>query len=270
MSRAWFDVPAIQRRTLRARILRRGVACAAAFALAFARPSFGQTAGQFWGTMTMTWLRSDRLSYELELEPKGLTDPAEGEPGWWSLDVTPNVEYALRQWLDLVGELATGYTSQTDDIESFELSPRVGVRLHLTTQDLAAGLVGRERAPRYRIVLRNLVRVEARNLFYNGNTKTETTVRFRNRFELQVPLNRRRVSDDGAAYALTDWEWFIPLGDPEERFANRQRVRAGLGYRRNLSWRFEALYIWNRSRDTINESFHPSDHIVNLRVKRVF
>ena len=87
---------------------------------------------------------------------------------------------------------------------------------------------------------------------------------------MQVPLNRRLVTDDGASYVLADWEWFIPLDDPEERFANRQRVRAGIGYRRSLNWRFEALYIWNRSRDTISNGFHPADNIVNLRVKRVF
>ena len=71
-------------------------------------------------------------------------------------------------------------------------------------------------------------------------------------------------------YALADWEWFIPLGDPQERFANRQRIRTGIGYRRNLQWRFEALYTWTRSRDTTDPDFATSDNIVNLRVKRVF
>jgi hypothetical protein len=244
--------------------------CAAVLVLGFARLAGGQTTSQLWGTITFNWLRSGQLSYELELEPKVLTDAPEGEPGWASLDVTSNVEYALQRWLDLVGELATGYTSQTDDTDSFELSPRVGVRFHLTTRDLPTSPFRRERLPRYRIVVRNLVRVEARNLFYTGDTSNDSTVRFRNRLEVQVPLNRRLVTDDGASYVLADWEWFIPLDDPEERFANRQRVRAGIGSRRSLDWRFEALYIWNRSRDTISNGFHPADNIVNLRVKRVF
>jgi hypothetical protein len=114
------------------------------------------------------------------------------------------------------------------------------------------------------------VRVEVRNHFYTGDTANDSTVRFRNRLEFQVPLNRRRVTDDGARYLLADWEWFIPLDDPEERFANRQRVRVGMGYRRSLNWRLEALYIWSRSRDTTDEGFSTSDNIVNLRVKRVF
>ena len=169
-----------------------------------------------------------------------------------------------------MGELATGYTSQTDDIDSFELSPRAGVRLHLTTRELPTGPLKRERLSRHRLVLRNLARVEGRNLFYSSDTSNDSTLRFRNRVELQVPLNRNRVSDDGARYVLADWEWFVPLDDPAERFANRQRIRAGFGYRRTLNWRVEALYIWTRSRDTTAEGFSTSDNIVNVRVKRVF
>ena len=120
--------------------------CAAVLLLAFARLSDGQTTSQFWGTITFNWLGSDRLSYELELEPKVLTDAPDGEPGWASFDVTPGVEYALRRWLDLVGELAAGYTSQTDDTKSFELSPRIGV---LFQQPLdVPGHFRRERHPR--------------------------------------------------------------------------------------------------------------------------
>jgi hypothetical protein len=79
-----------------------------------------------------------------------------------------------------------------------------------------------------------------------------------------------KVTDNGARYLLSDWEWFIPLDDPAERFANRQRIRAGFGYRHDRSWRFEALYMWSRSRDTTGESFKSTDHILDLRVKRVF
>jgi hypothetical protein len=245
-------------------------ACAAALLLFMTRPAIGQTDGQFWATATFSWLRSDRLTYELELEPKVLVAAPEGEPDWASFDVTPNVEFAAGTWLDFVGELATGYTVQTDDVNSFELSPRVGFRLHLTTRDLPTGPFMRERLPRRRLVVRDLVRFEQRNLFYSDGRDADSVVRFRNRLEMQIPLNRERVTDDGAGYVLVDWEWFIPLDDPAERFASRQRLRAGFGYRRNVTWRFESLYIWNRSRETIEESFHTSDNIVNLRIKRVF
>jgi hypothetical protein len=256
------------------RRIRRNIEGASAFAvlllLLLECPAVAQTNGQLWGTFTLNWLKTDRLSYELELEPKVLVVADEGEPDWASFDVTPNIEYAANDWLDLVGELATGYTSQTDDVKSFELSPRAGVRFHITTRGVPTGPLKRERLPRHRFVLRDLLRVEARNLFYGNDQGTDSVVRFRNRLEMQVPLNRERMTDDGARYVLSDWEWFIPLSDPDERFANRQRVRAGLGYRRNVHWRFEALYIWTRSRETVDEGFRTSDNILDLRVKRVF
>jgi len=42
-----------------------------------------------------------------------------------------------------------------------------------------------------------------------------------------LPINKPKVTDDGAAYTLADGEWFVPLDEPEERFANRQRIRTG-------------------------------------------
>ena len=73
----------------------------------------------------------------------------------------------------------------------------------------------------------DLFRVESRNIFYGGaGSGTSSTVRLRNRLELLVPLNKERLSDDGARYLLADWEWFAPVDEPNERFANKQRIRA--------------------------------------------
>ena len=125
--------------------------------------------------------------------------------------------------------------------------------------------------PSHRIVVRDLVRLEWRNLFYGDSASgASSTLRFRNRLEVQAPINRPRVTDDGAGYLLTDWEWFVPLGNPEERFSNRHRIRTGLGYRRNVRWRYEVLYMWTQSRNTIEDDFATTEHIIDLRVKRVF
>ena len=241
-------------------------------ALALPSSAFAQTNLQLWGNFTLNWLKSDRLSYELDFEPKVLLVATGDDPAWHSLDVTPNVEYAWKRWLDVIGELATGTTRQSDDVNTFELTPRAGARFHLLSRDVPrVGPRLRERPPWHRIVIRDLVRIEGRNLFYFGaGSGSDSTVRFRNRLEFLVPLNKERLTDDGARYLLADWEWFIPLDDPDERFASRQRVRAGLGWRRNVHWRIETLYIWSRSRNTIEEGFTTSDHIIDIRVKRVF
>ena len=166
--------------------------------------------------------------------------------------------------------VATGYTWQTDDLNSFELSPRIGARFHLFSRDMSARVRLPDRPSRRRVVIRDLVRFESRNLFYNGDKANSFTWRFRNRVEVQFPLTAEKVSDDGARYVTTDWEWFVPLGDPDERFASRQRIRAGFGYRRNAQWRFETLYIWGRSRNTADAGFSTSDSIMYFGVKRSY
>jgi hypothetical protein len=230
-----------------------------------------QTDLQLWGNVTLDWVKSDRLVYELDFEPKVLLERSEGDPGWHNLDLTPNVEYSPNGWLDLVGEATIGYTKQTDDVNSFELTPRVGVRLHLWSRYTDALIQKRELVPKRRLVVRDLLRVESRNLIYGGaGSGSDSSVRFRNRLEFLVPLNRQRLTDDGAAYTLADWEWFVPLNEPDERFANRQRIRAGIGYRPSSAWRLEVLYMWTRSRNTLEDGFSTSDNIVDVRVKRVF
>ena len=141
---------------------------------------------------------------------------------------------------------------QTDDVDSTEVTPRLGARFHLFSRRQLLQVA--EQAPQRRIVVRDLVRVESRNFFYSGgDADNESTFRFRNRLEFLLPLNKASITDDGARYWLADWEWFVPLDDPEERFANRQRIRTGIGYRRSFNWRYELLYIWTRSRDTLDE-----------------
>lgn len=232
--------------------------------------AFAQTDLQLWGNVTLDWVKSDRLTYEFDIEPKVLVYAPDGEPDWRNLDLTPSVEYAAKGWLDLVAEATAGYTKQDDEVNTFELTPRVGVRFHLLSRAVPTfGL--REQVPRRRIVVRDLVRVESRNFWYTGeDSGTSSSVRFRNRVELLVPLNRVRMTEDGARYLLADWEWFIPLDEPEERFASKQRIRVGLGYRRSFAWRFEALYIWTRSRDTAEDGFSTDDNSIDFRVKRLF
>lgn len=239
------------------------------------RTAVAQRPFQLQGNVTFDWLRGDRLTYSFDLEPKTLVVVPAGSPDWRNLDLTPSVEYAAKNWLDLTGEFVAGGTRQTDDENSVELTPRVGVRFHFLSRVLPAivhkdPVTGRERLPNRRLVVRDWARVEWRNFFYGGNTPSSSTWRFGNRLEFLFPLNRANITMDGTRYLQADWQWLVPLGDPKERFANRQRIRAGLGYRRNFHWRFAVLYMWTRSRDTTGEPFRITDSALNLRVEHFF
>jgi hypothetical protein len=119
------------------------------------------------------------------------------------------------------------------------------------------------------LVIRDLIRVEYRSFFYN-NDDSDFSWRSRNRVEFLFPLNHPKLTDDATVYMISDWEWFIPISDVQERFANKQRIRVGIGYRQSFKWQFEALYIWTRSRKNLDEHFTTSDNIIDLRVKYRF
>jgi hypothetical protein len=233
-----------------------------------ARPADAQQNTQLWGELKLGWIQSRELTYGLDVEPKLLLAKPADDPRWMTLDLTPSVEFSRGEWLDVLGELLVAKTRQTDDLRSTEITPRLGVRLHLLSN---LRELTREKRPTHRVVLRNLARLEWRNLFYSEPQKPNTsTLRFRDRVEVLCAVTRPRVTDDGATYLLGDAEWFLTLDDVSERFAGKQRVRGGVGYRHSSAWRFEGLVIWDRSRNTIDQPFSRTDLALDLVVKRVW
>ena len=172
------------------------------FLALFASPVAAQTDQQIWGELTLDWIKSHMLTFGVDVEPKLLVAKQPGEAGWATLDVTPRTEYARGKWFDIVGELHLGRTRQTDQQDSTEVTPRVGLRFHLLS-NIVDDLI-KERQPRRRLVLRNFARVEWRNLRYSDGTPPSSTVRYRDRIESLFPVNRPRVSDDGVLYGSAD------------------------------------------------------------------
>lgn len=117
-----------------------GLACSAASAQA-------QTGLQLWGNLTLDWVKSDRITYEVDFEPKALVAVPEGHPDWRNLDITPGLAVAAANWLDLTAELTTGFTRQNDDLSTFELTPRIGAEFHLLSRRLPTLLGKHERPP---------------------------------------------------------------------------------------------------------------------------
>ena len=109
----------------------------------------------------------------------------------------------------MVGEVLVGRTRQTDDLDSTEVTPRIGFRLHFLS-NLREELV-KEKRPKRRLVIRDLVRLEWRNLYYSTDKPSSSTARLRNRIETLWPVNKQRITDNGASYLMADWEWFIPV-----------------------------------------------------------
>jgi len=237
-------------------------------ALMAAPAAAGQAETQIWGDVTLNWIKSRQLTFGADFEPKALVSKPADVPGWATLDVTPSVEYSRGNWFDVVGELLVARTKQTDDLNSTEVTPRLGLRFHILS-NLKNDLL-KEKLPKRRLVVRDFLRFEWRNLYYSTGEPEQSSFRLRDRVELQYPVNRPRLTDDGAIYLLGDAEWFWTGQDVEERYASKQRVRGGIGHRRSQAWRVEAIYVWDRSRHAATDGFTVADSAVELRVRRVW
>ena len=245
-----------------------GAIGALVFVLAAPSASADDTSTQLWGNATLNWIVSKQLTLGVDIEPKVLLFSTGDAPGWATLDVTPSIEYTKGNWFDVVGELLTARTHQTDDLNTTEITPRLGFRFHVLSN--VADDFFKEKRPKHRFVVRDYLRFEWRNLYYSTDKPDSSTFRARNRLELEFPLNKARMTDDGAVYLMGDAELFWAVDDLDERYSNKQRVRAGIGHRRSRDWRFEWLYVWDRSRKTATDGFTTADQAFNLRMKRVW
>lgn len=176
-----------------------------------------------------------------------------GKPKWRSLEYNATLEYSLSANFDLLGSTLISYTAQTESYNTFELRPMVGTRIFFT--------------PHKRIQTRLLLRLEQRN-FKNMDTKEwDHVLRPRIRGEIIIPINQDSYFKNNLWYVTTDAELLFVNDDVDERFANRLRLRAGVGYRLNYSMRFEVLYMNQQSKNGIDDDFTSNDNVIRLRLK---
>ena len=166
---------------------------------------------------------------------------------------TPTLEYSLTQNIDFQGAATVGYTKQTESYNTFEVRPMLGSRIYFT----------RNR----RIQVRLLLRYELRNLKNLEANSWETVGRPRARLETLLPINGKSIFEDKLWYGILDAELLYTKNEVEERFANRFRLRVGIGYRITYSSRFEFLYMAQQSKNAIDGDFETTENIFRLRYK---
>lgn len=173
---------------------------------------------------------------------------------WRNYSLTPTFEWQWFEFLDVLANVPIAYTVQTDDYNSFELDPSLGVRYHVTQNK--------------RITSQVVFKVEERVFRNNAEDKWQTSNRMRLKGEILVSLNGPTLFQDNLWWTILDYEeFFVTDQQVDERFANRRRGRLGLGYRLNYRNRFELIYTLQSSRDEIEGDFNRLDNVLQLRYK---
>jgi hypothetical protein len=206
--------------------------------------------GQLWFEHMMNYPFANSFNLENALVYSTLLN----SPRWRAFDYSPTLEYSLAGHIDLTLGATFSYTIQSEDYNTFEVRPVVGTRIFLTKKG--------------RVHTRLLFRMEQRNIENLDTREWQTVVRPRARAEGLIAINKKTLFEDNLWYGIVDAEWFFTVEeDVDERFANRFRMRLGLGYRLNYSSRFEFIYMHQQSKNAIDDEDYTSDNIFRFRYK---
>jgi len=219
-----------------------------------------EPSNQLWANVTLGFHNRHKLYFELDIEPKVQVSASDA---FRNVDITPAIEFYPNAWVDLTGEALIGHTHEYSDIDSFEYTGRIGIRIHILSSNRK--MLFPEEKLLGRIVLANLTRLEYRNFAYTGDTPNSHGWRLRDRLEFKYPLNTANMGVPKTYFILADVEAYFTLGQSiSQTFASKVRLRAGIGYRASNQWRVEILYIRDWARNTLDQ-YDISMNALDLR-----
>lgn len=135
----------------------------------------------------------------------------------------PGVIYRAKPWMELWAGMFGLYNRNQNAANSWELRPLGGVKFYVPNKA--------------KINLYNFTRYEYR--FINQNHHFTTVPRLRNRVGAEIPLTQKKAWTPKTFYALVDVE---PIWRLDDKFLQLVRLRGGLGYIMNKTWRVEFIY----------------------------
>lgn len=177
---------------------------------------------------------------------------------WHSIVIIPRIEKALTRHLDAMFYLGSINTFQQEDYNTWEIRTGLGLRYHFNLFP--------------KLNLRILARMEWRSQFTTETWDLNSDLRSRFRLEGTYFINGSSFTDNHMFYILSDFEIFYTVDkELQERYSNRSLLRAGIGYKLNDYWRFEGIYTFQFSKNTIEGEFDKEqEDIIRLRFRYYF
>jgi Protein of unknown function (DUF2490) len=215
--------------------------------------SIGQTKStQLWTDFTVNKALQKGYSFDCEFSYRTNVGSA-GK--WHSLNITPKIEKALDKHWDIMFYMGSINTLQQVGDNTWEIRPSLGVRYHFM--------------PFNKFMLKILARFELRNQYNIDSSLWSHDMRSRFRLEGTYFVNGQSYADNHLWYLLSDIEIFTTVDkELQERFSNRALLRLGLGYKLSDSWRFETIYTYQFSKNTIDGEFgKEQEGVLRLRFR---
>jgi len=207
---------------------------------------------QIWTDFTLNKVLDKNLSFDCELSYRTILNSSDK---WHSFNVIPKIEKSLGRHWDLLLYIGSINTLQQQAYNTWEVRLGLGIRFQFT--------------PIRKLQIRILARLELRNQYTFETHIWSQDLRSRFRLEEIYCINGDSFAKNHLWYILSDLEFFLTVDkEIEERYSNRTLLRLGLGYKLNDRWRFETIYTYQYSKNTIDGEFSKEDeNILRLRFK---
>jgi hypothetical protein len=150
----------------------------------------------------------------------------------------PGIIYKPTPWMEVWAGVFGLYNNNETTSNSWELRPLGGVKFYVPNEK--------------NLHIFNFTRYEHR--FINQDHEFKTIPRIRNRIGIEAPLSRGQPWEPKTFYTLADFE---PIWRLDEDRLQLARLRGGIGYILNHSWRGEFIYHAEYSGD-------PTQHTGNI------
>lgn len=135
----------------------------------------------------------------------------------------PGLIVKPRKWVEIWLGLFLVFNSSQGAANSWESRPLTGLKLYVPNHA--------------NLNLYNFTRLEYRSVHQSGSTTN--TPRLRDRVGVEVPFTQAKAWQPKTWYGLADVEYFYRLN---EKYLERYRIRGGVGYVLNKTWRAEFIY----------------------------
>jgi Protein of unknown function (DUF2490) len=177
---------------------------------------------------------------------------------WNQIHIRPTYKYFFNKIIQAAGGAAIFATVSDDLLNTYEF--------RLFQEATLAW-------PSFEFVrFRNRFRLEERFFTYQEapsfGAKLSNDFKTRGRYQISLEtMDIHFGNKNQPLYFLVAWEFFYDLNDVAiDRFINNQRTVGGFGHRLNSRFRYEVLYIYQRSRQFDIDGLKTTEHILRLRL----
>ena len=201
---------------------------------------------QTWTDITLTYFKSQKYSLGGDAGLRGIISAKD----WNQIYIRPSINYILSPYFKVTGGIGSFNTFNKEYSNTYEL--RFFQDVHVSWPDIGW------------VDFYHRFRFEERFFFYQ-TLANDFSIRGRYLIRART-IDFKLIGKTKSFYLKAMWELFVPFDkSAAELYVNNQRFYAAIGQRISDRFRYELFYIWQKSREFVDDGFESTENILRLR-----